>query len=133
MNPELALPLHQIFKKVFKIKEMTKDKHLPIDYAYVPLVLSTPMLLDFEDKKWASNACYTVLGYSLLTNAKWGAVKLIPYKTHAALDLAQGVAAFGAALLKQKQLSSTARNTFLVLGITGIAVGILSLIGSKKA
>jgi hypothetical protein len=118
------------------IKGITKDQHLLLDYAYVPLVLSTPSLLHFEDEKWASNACYilsaTVLGYSLLTDAKWGAVKLIPYKTHAALDLMQGVAAVGAAFVGQKQLSTTARNTFLALGITGIAVGILSLIGAKK-
>ncbi len=117
------------------IKGITKDKHWFIDYSYVPLVFAVPKMVGFEEDKWASKVCYvlssTVLGYSVLTDAKWGVVKLIPYKTHAALDFSVGVVALTATLLR-KTSNKKARNTLLMMGITGIVVGTLSLIGAKK-
>lgn len=105
------------------------------DYTYIPLVLAAPKLVGFEEEKWASKVCYilstTVLGYSVLTDAKWGVVKLIPYKTHAALDLSVGVIALASPMLL-KTSNKRARNTLLLMGITGIVVGTLSLIGARK-
>lgn len=116
------------------IKGITKEQHWITDYSYVPLVMAAPQLIGFEDEEKVTYMCYalssTVLIYSLLTDAKWGAVKLIPYKTHAALDLVQGAIALTAAsTLKIK--NKKARNTLIAMGLTGLTVGILSLIGAK--
>ncbi len=112
-----------------------KDKHWFTDYSYIPLVFAAPGLVGFKEDKWASKVCYvlssTVLGYSVLTDAKWGLVKLIPYKTHAALDFSLGVIALAAPVLL-KTSNKKARNTLLMMGITGLVVGTLSLIGAKK-
>ncbi len=118
------------------ITGITKDKHWFTDYTYVPLVFAAPKLVGFEEEKWASKICYilstTVLGYSLLTDAKWGAVKLIPYKTHAALDFSLGIIALASPVIL-KTTDKKARNTLLLMGLTGIVVGTLSLIGAKKS
>ncbi len=117
------------------ITGITKNMHGFTDYTYIPLVFAAPKLVGFEEEKWASKVCYilstTVLGYSVLTDAKWGVVKLIPYKTHAALDLSVGVIALASPMLL-KTSNKRAHNTLLLMGITGIAVGTLSLIGARK-
>ncbi len=88
------------------ITGITKNKHGVLDYSYVPVVLAAPKFANFEEDKWAATICRAaatiVLGYSLLTDAKWGAIKIIPYKTHATLDLAVGIATLATAgLLKR--------------------------------
>ncbi len=116
------------------IEGIKKEQHWITDYSYVPLVMAAPQLIGFEDEKKVANLCYalssTVLAYSLLTDAKWGAVKLIPYKTHASFDLAVGVIALTAASTR-KIRNKKARNTLIAMGLTGITVGVLSLIGAK--
>lgn len=113
------------------IQGIPKNKHLLLDYAYVPLVAAAPSLLGFKDESDSSGFCYavagTVLTYSLLTDAKWSAAKLIPYKVHAMLDIASGVAAFAVPALFSQQPSRKAQRLFLALGITGLVVGALSL------
>ncbi len=114
------------------ITGIPKDKHGFADYTYVPLVFAAPRLVGFEEEKAASFLCYTlsatVLCYTLLTDAKWGMVKLIPYKTHAALDLSGGVVALAAPFFI-KTANKKVRNTLLLMGLTGLVVSTLSLIG----
>ena len=114
-----------------------KDQHWMTDYSYVPMVLVAPYALKFKDEKWASKACFaiagSVLGYSLLTDAKWGAVKLIPYKTHAVLDIAQGLAALTVLAKAPRLAGKAARGTLIAMGVIGIVVGTLSLLGSRKS
>ena len=117
------------------ITGIKKNEHFLTDYSYVPAVFMAPKIAGFEDNKQAANICRAfsgiVLGYSLLTKAKWGAVKLIPYKTHAALDLASGVAALAVSQSAFVKESKEASTTFKLMGIVGISVGILSLIGAR--
>lgn len=117
------------------MKGITKNRHGIADYTYVPLVLAAPELARFAREKNAATVCRAfagiVLGYSLLTDARWGVIKLIPYKTHAALDLSVGIASLATPLLL-RGTGKRARNTFLAMGITGIVVGTLSLIGAKR-
>ena len=117
------------------IKGLSKNRHGIADYTYVPLVLAAPELLSFTEEKATANLCYSVaglvLGYSLLTDAPWGAVKWISYKTHAALDLGVGLATLAAPLVV-KPVTQKARNTLLLMGLTGLVVGTLSLIGAKR-
>jgi hypothetical protein len=125
----------QILKPMIMIKGITKKKHFYADYSYVPLVLAAPTIADFEDDKLAAGICRAfavkALGVSLLTDAKWGCIKLIPYKVHAILDVASGVMALAAAATPAISKNKRARNTFILMGITGLVVGGLSIIGAK--
>ncbi len=117
------------------MKGISKDQHGLIDYAYVPLVAAAPQLFGFEEDKEVSSLCYvtsaTVLGYTILTDAKWGAVKLIPYKAHLGLDLVSGVMAL-AAIPLLNVTNKKSRNMLMFMGFAGIVVGTLSLLGSRK-
>lgn len=119
------------------ITGIKKNEHVFADYSYVPAVFMAPKLAGFENNKQAANLCRAfsgiVLGYSLFTKAKWGVVKVIPYKTHAALDLISGVSALAASQLEFVKDDKPASTTFKLMGIVGITVGILSLIGAKHS
>ena len=119
-----------------KITGIKRNEHGLADFSYVPLVFAAPNITGFENNKQATLLCRTfsvsALAYSLCTDAKWGAIKLIPYKVHAGLDVASGILAFGAAILPKINQDKAARNTFIVMGLTGLIVGTLSLIGAKR-
>lgn len=121
---------------IMKIKGIKRNEHGLADFAYVPLVFAAPKLAGFEKNKEATLLCrafsVSALAYSLCTDAKWGAIKLIPYKVHAGLDVASGVLALGAVLMPQIAKNKAARNTFIAMGLTGLIVGTLSLIGAKS-
>jgi hypothetical protein len=118
------------------IKGITKKQHVCADYSYVPLVLLAPSIAKFEKDIVASQLCRAFalgsLGVSLLTDAKWGLVRLIPYKTHAIIDVATGALALAVAISPPIADNKKARNTFLIMGITGLIVGALSVIGAKR-
>jgi hypothetical protein len=119
-----------------KITGIKKKRHVYADYSYVPLVLAAPLLAGFSTNKPASAICrafaVSALGYSLCTKAKWGVWKLIPYRVHAALDLASGVLALAVSQTPVVSKDKPARLTFLAMGLTGLIVGGLSLIAAKK-
>ena len=117
------------------IKGITKDAHGFADYSYIPAVLAMPTLAGFKEDEKAAAVCRAfagvVLGYSLLTDAKWGAVKLIPYKTHAILDFSVGVAAVAAPAVFGIA-NKRAKTTLFLMGLTGLVVGALSIIGASR-
>ncbi len=119
-----------------KFPTIPKKQHVYADYSYVPLVLAAPAIAGFEHHKPAAIVCrafaISALGYSLCTKAKWGVLKLIPYKTHAALDLASGVLALAVTAIPAIRREKAARNTFVMMGIAGLVVGTLSLFGAQK-
>jgi len=118
------------------IQGITKDMHVYADYSYIPMVLLAPKLMGFENDRTSAMVCrsfaFAELGTSLLTDAKWGAIKCISYKTHAIIDLASGVMALGAAAMKPMCENKAARNTLIMMGITGVVVGALSILGAKQ-
>ena len=118
------------------ITGITKEGHAFIDYSYVPLVLAAPTLAEFEEEKAAAvlvrTMAITVLGYSMITDMKGSAAKLIPYKTHAAIDFASGVFSLAAPWLLGFSKNKRARNTLLLMGVAGLVVGTLSMIGASK-
>ena len=118
------------------ITGIKENEHWFTDYTYIPLVFAAPKLVGFKEEKQVASLCYAlsaaVQSYSLLTNAKWGLIKIISYKIHAGLDFSSGLVSL-AALQYIKPKSKRARNTLLLMGFTGLVVGTLSLIGSKKS
>ncbi|TKK67448.1 hypothetical protein FC093_14225 [Ilyomonas limi] len=117
------------------ITGIPKNYHIIADIGYIPLVWMAPKLFRFEEEKTAATLCQLSsaadVAYSLITDAPWGAVKLISYKTHALIDVAQGVVALTASLALPVR-NKRARNTLLAMGVTGLVVGTLSWIGSKR-
>lgn len=115
---------------------ITKEAHAFIDYVYVPLVLAAPTLASFEEEKTAAvlvrTMAVTVLGYSMITDMKGSAAKLIPYRTHAAIDFGSGLLSLAAPWLLGFSKNKRARNTLLAMGLAGLVVGALSLIGASK-
>lgn len=122
--------------KKMKITGIKKKHHVYADYSYVPMVLAAPAIAGFEDNKPAALICrsfaLSALAYSLCTKAKWGVLKIIPYKIHAGLDVAAGVLALAATATPQIRDVKRARTTFVLMGVTGIVVGALSLLGAMK-
>jgi hypothetical protein len=117
------------------ITGIPKNYHVIADIAYIPMVWMAPKLFHFEEEKTVAAICKissaSDYAYSLFTDAPWGAHKIISYKAHSLIDVAQGAVALTAALtlpIKNKR----ARNTLLAMGITGLVVGALSYIGSKS-
>lgn len=91
---------------------------------------AAPELIGFADNHRATTICRAfsgaILASSLLTRAEWGVVKVLPYKTHVALDFASGLAALAMPWLADFADDRRARNTFLAMGVTGVVVGLLS-------
>lgn len=114
-----------------------KRKHHGIaDYAYAPLVWLAPRLVGFSNQPQANMACKAAaagaLSYALLTNAEWGAAKLLPYKAHLGIDFAVGLASLAAPWLLKVQNNKRARNTLLLMGAISLAVGALSVMGTRR-
>lgn len=113
-----------------------RSQHGIADYVYAPLVWMAPKIAGFYLLPQATLACRAAsvgaLTYSLLTNAEWGAAKLIPYKAHLAIDLAVGVASLAAPWMLGVQKNSRARNTLLLMGAVSLVVGVLSVLGTRR-
>ena len=112
-------------------KPISRQLHgLITDYPYVALVSTAPEIVGFKDEKAATVLCRMLAGGiltgSLLTRAEWGAVPVISFKTHLALDVANGILAASAPWLFGFAENTRARNFFLVAGAFGIAAGLLS-------
>ena len=112
-------------------KPISRQMHgLITDYPYVALVGSAPETVGFKDEKTATTLCRIlsggILASSLLTRAEWGLVGAISFKTHLALDIANGIFSASAPYLFKFADNKRARNFFLVAGAFGIAAGLLS-------
>lgn len=70
--------------------------------------------------------CALILASALTTKAEWGLAKLMSYKTHVVADFAMGLFNLAAPFAFGFEKDQRARNTVLALGVTGVAVGILS-------
>ena len=118
------------------ITGIPKNYHVIADIAYIPMVWMAPKLFHFEDEKTVAAICKISAaadyGYTLFTDAPWGAHKIIPYNIHALIDVAHGAAALTTAVILPVK-NKRARNTLLAMGIVGLVVGALSWIGSKHS
>jgi hypothetical protein len=102
-----------------------------LDYAYAPLVWFAPQLGGFENDKTAVTLCRIIslatIGYSLFTNYKLGAVKKIPYKTHATIDIVAGAFNLASPWILKRQKQKATRNALLMMGLTSVIAGLFSL------
>lgn len=111
-------------------KPIPRSKHGIADYAFAPLVYAAPKLLGFKENSKAARLCHIIgssaLASTLMTKAEWGAVKVMPYRGHLALDAGLTLFSLAAPWLFRFARSKRARNTFLVMGVVSLAVTMLS-------
>jgi hypothetical protein len=109
-------------------KPISRQAHGAIDYAFGAIVAALPELAGFKEEKSAATLCRVLAGgalaYSLLTKAEWGAVKVIPFKTHLLIDFTTGLLTLGAPWILGFANNTKARNAVL-------AVGAMSLMASS--
>ncbi|PIQ20680.1 MAG: hypothetical protein COW65_13610 [Cytophagales bacterium CG18_big_fil_WC_8_21_14_2_50_42_9] len=107
-------------------KPITRTMHGITDYSYAALLTAAPKLFGFEKEKSASLLCYGLGGgallYSLFTRYELGMFKLMPFKTHLAIDLASNIAALAAPWVLGFSQNKRACNTCLVAATTGLVV-----------
>jgi hypothetical protein len=64
-----------------------------------------------------------MLGSALFTKAEWGVFRLIPFKACLAADVGLGIFSLAAPWLFKFSSSPAARNTFLMIGLSGLIIG----------
>jgi hypothetical protein len=111
-------------------KLISRKQHGVADYTYVPTVMAAPNLARFARNttpaRLSRGFASASLVNTLFTRAEWGAVKVLPFKAHLAIDAATGVAAPAAPWLFGFSNDRRARNTFLAMGVTALVVTLLS-------
>ena len=77
-----------------RIRILTPALHGVLDYVAAGALIALPFVLDFRGTElWLSVAGGAgLIGYSLMTDYAFGAVRLIPFDFHLLLDLTAGVA-----------------------------------------
>ena len=111
-------------------KPISRKQHGLTDYSYIPLALAAPKLFGFSDDKKAVAVtrvlAANIVASSFFTRAEWGVVKVMPYKYHLILDVANGAFALSAPFLFGFAKNKKALGTFIGLGLMGILAGTLS-------
>jgi hypothetical protein len=109
---------------------ISRKQHGIADYSYVPSVMAAPNLARFTDDTTPARLsrafAATSLVNTLFTRAEWGVVRALPYKAHLAIDAVSGVAAIAAPWMFGFANDRRARNTFLAMGLTTLAVTLMS-------
>ena len=109
---------------------ISRQVHGILDYSAAPLVVAAPALLGFGHDKAPTVLSYvlgsTILAVTACTRAEWGLVKAVPFKTHLTLDVVTAPGSLSAPWLLGFAKNKTARNTFLAIGATLLATGLLS-------
>jgi hypothetical protein len=109
---------------------ISRKQHGIADYSYVPTVMAAPNFAGFADDTTPARLSRAIAATSLvntmMTRAEWGAVKVLPFKAHLAIDAVTGVTALAAPWLFGFSRDRRARNTVLAMGLTTLAVTLLS-------
>jgi hypothetical protein len=111
-------------------KPISKNLHGLIDYSYAAIVPLLPEIAGFKNQESAKLLCRSLgagaLSYSLLTKARWGLFRILPFKTHLAIDLSVSCLALAAPWLLGFSDKSTPRNALLATGLMGLAATLLT-------
>lgn len=109
---------------------LSRQQHGIIDYVAAPLISIAPEIAGFEKEETAAGLCRMISSGSFIsaftTKAEWGALKVVPFKTHCIIDIAVGLFSASAPWLFGFSKKKKARNTFLAIGALSILAGALS-------
>lgn len=104
------------------MKILSPVAHGVIDIAFITVVAMAPIMLDLVPA--VDTACFVMAGgyllLTLMTDFRYGLIRLVPYPVHGWLDLLTGIALVAAAFIFGFESGSAERNLFLALGIVSI-------------
>jgi hypothetical protein len=111
-------------------KPISRLLHGVADYKYAALVTTAPETVGFSYAKTPTTLCRVLGGgallYSLLTRYELGAVRILPFKAHLAIDVVANTFALSAPWLFGFSQNKLARNTFLAAALTGLTISALT-------
>ncbi len=111
-------------------KPISRQMHGVMDYTYATLITAAPELFGFKTEQTAATLSRVVGAgvalTSLMTRYELGAVRVLPFKAHLAADVAAGLLTMSAPFLFGFSDNKRARNTFLAMGATSVAAGLLT-------
>ncbi|MGY2131265.1 SPW repeat domain-containing protein [Hymenobacter sp. HD11105] len=110
------------------MKILSPVAHGVIDIGFITALAMAPIVLDLVPA--VDTACFVMAGgyllLTLMTDFRYGLIKLVPYPVHGWLDLLTGVALVAAPFVLGFESGSAERNLFLFLGIVSIVVWFLT-------
>lgn len=109
---------------------ITRAQHGVLDWIYAPTLAALPNLAKFENDSAPASAARIMAGAAaastVMTRFEAGLVRVIPFKVHLGLDVAMSLFAVAAPWALGFKDDKRARNTFLAVGLFGLAVGALT-------
>lgn len=108
------------------MKPITPTMHGVLDYFTSSALIAAPRMLGWSDltRQLLTASAFATIGYSALTRYPLGMLKLLPMRTHLALDMASGALLCGASLLVH---SLPARERASLMGIGLYELGAVAL------
>jgi hypothetical protein len=111
-------------------KPISKNVHGLIDYGYALMVPLLPKIAGFKKQDRAKALCRSLgagaVSYTLLTKARWGLLRVLPFKAHLTIDFSVSCLALAAPWLLGFSGNRAARNALLITGIVGLAASLLT-------
>lgn len=111
-------------------RPISRPAHGLTDYPFAAAIGTAPRLLGFADEPRAvlmtRVLAGTVLASGMLTRAEWCLPKVVPYKTHLALDVVGGLTALATPWLMGFSGNVKARSAFLAAAAFGLTAGLAS-------
>lgn len=109
---------------------ISRQQHGVLDWIYAPTLAALPNLVKFAGDSTPSSAARIMAGMAtastVFTRFEAGLVRVIPFKVHLGLDAAMSAFAVAAPWVFGFKDDARARNTFVAVGLFGLAVGALT-------
>lgn len=109
---------------------ITRAQHGVLDWIYAPTLAALPNLVKFDNDSAPASAARIMAGAAtastVMTRFEAGLIRVIPFKVHLGLDVAMSLFALAAPWALGFKDDARARNTFVAVGLFGLAVGALT-------
>lgn len=110
------------------MKILSPVAHGVIDIAFITVLGMAPIMFDLEPA--VDTACFVMAGgyllLTLMTDFRYGLLRVVPYPVHGWLDLITGVALLAAPFLFNFETGSAERNLAWALGAVSVITWLLT-------
>lgn len=110
------------------MKILSPVAHGVIDIAFITLLAMAPIMFDLVPA--VDTACFVMAGgyllLTLMTDFRFGLLRLVPYPVHGWLDLLTGIALLAAPFLLGFEAGSAERNLSWIMGAVSVITWFLT-------